>query len=231
MSKRLVLIGIVSAVLWQIITWISKGIPREICHFLDSVTGEMASREINQMAYGFYYQVNNNDMPTIIFLGIYCVLFLLMFLALRMVEKRSAKKHALGIVVLFSILFRILVWPSEPIHENDFYRYLWDGKSAVAGINPFKYAPSDLFMIEEGFEEEYFDEAEDVWLKVHPSSTADIKRLGTLIKLRDQNPLLYERIGHWQVPTIYPPVGQIVFALRNVPLIVPEIFDLPILRR
>ena len=42
------------------------------------------------------------------------------------------------------------------------------------------------------------------------------RRLDRLIKLRDENPLLYQRIGHWQVPTIYPPVAQAVFWLCSL---------------
>ena len=43
------------------------------------------------------------------------------------------------------------------IHENDIYRYVWDGKTSLHKINPFKYAPADLFMYEYGLSEDYYE--------------------------------------------------------------------------
>ena len=46
-------------------------------------------------------------------------------------------------ILCFSLLFRMIMWLSPPALSDDIYRYLWEGKLLVAGINPFTYAPSD----------------------------------------------------------------------------------------
>lgn len=45
---------------------------------------------------------------------------------------------AIVILILIKILFLFI----SPIGSLDFYRYLWDGKTIVNGINPYLYAPN-----------------------------------------------------------------------------------------
>ena len=51
--------------------------------------------------------------------------------------------HSLRWLIGFAILFRLTLLPHDPVATDDIYRYVWDGKVAAAGINPFQYAPSD----------------------------------------------------------------------------------------
>jgi len=55
----------------------------------------------------------------------------------------SNQNSLLAILVAFGILFRITVVPHQVIGSDDIYRYLWDGKVAASGINPFAYLPTD----------------------------------------------------------------------------------------
>jgi len=50
--------------------------------------------------------------------------------------------------VIFGLLFRLALMPTEPFLSDDIYRYLWDGKIFIAGINPYKYAPADIHLQE-----------------------------------------------------------------------------------
>jgi hypothetical protein len=50
--------------------------------------------------------------------------------------------------ILIGILFRMALMPSEPFLSDDIYRYLWDGKILAAGINPYKFAPLDIQLLE-----------------------------------------------------------------------------------
>jgi len=50
--------------------------------------------------------------------------------------------------ILFGVFFRLALIPSEPFLSDDIYRYLWDGKVFVAGINPYEYAPLDIYLEE-----------------------------------------------------------------------------------
>lgn len=49
----------------------------------------------------------------------------------------------LRFIIGFAILFRLTLLPHGPVATDDIYRYVWDGKVAAAGINPFQYAPSN----------------------------------------------------------------------------------------
>jgi hypothetical protein len=49
----------------------------------------------------------------------------------------------LWLIIGFAVLFRLTLLPHHPVATDDIYRYVWDGKVAAAGLNPFQYAPSD----------------------------------------------------------------------------------------
>lgn len=216
MKNTLETIGIVSFALWWIVLNLTKGLPESLCRWIDALTQHLFTDEIMNMANGFYYDVNNNDMPTVIFLIIYTILFILYFCGVKVSERRRSGKIDVFVILLFAVAFRAVSISGEMIHENDIYRYLWDGKTAKHGINPYKYAPSNLFMYEEDYEEDYYDDFYDVTYSAENFAQEDAERLNTLIKLRDENPMHFERIGHKHVPTIYPPVAQIIFWLSSV---------------
>lgn len=213
LRAQLIVLGVFLCGLWAWVTAMSRGLPKLWCQLIDRATGELFTAQIMAMENGFYYQVDNNDMPTTAFLVLFFVAFLIVaYLTLR-VERAAADPVLLGWILGFAVVFRLVLLPGEPIHENDYYRYLWDGKSMVHGINPYKYAPSDLFMHEYHYSEDYYDDYNGVVLTAGEWEGEDATRLDRLLALRDDNRLFYERIGHWQVPTIYPPVAQAVFAL------------------
>jgi len=213
MNKSLIIIGTICALLWGFITALTFGIPEKFIQWIDWITFHKVSREVNQMANGFYYDVSNNDMPTIAFLILFGIIFFLVFFLTLLIYKNPPQKHALGLIILFSILFRMIILPGELIHENDIYRYIWDGKATAHGINPYKYAPADVFMYENGYVDDYYDEYHEVTIKAKTFTDKDTQNLETLVELRDENPTFYKRIGHWQVSTIYPPMTQLLLIL------------------
>ncbi|MGE4233085.1 MAG: hypothetical protein AB7F43_07130 [Bacteriovoracia bacterium] len=40
-----------------------------------------------------------------------------------------------------AVVARVILWFSSPILENDYWRYLWDGRVLAHGINPYLYVP------------------------------------------------------------------------------------------
>ena len=56
-------------------------------------------------------------------------------------EPRAMTRAVGGILVVAAIL-RAIVLPIEPI-STDINRYVWDGRVQAAGINPYRYLPSD----------------------------------------------------------------------------------------
>lgn len=53
----------------------------------------------------------------------------------------EADGWALFIVVSFAILFRAAALPQDSILDDDLYRYVWDGRMWLNGINPYLYPP------------------------------------------------------------------------------------------
>ncbi len=47
------------------------------------------------------------------------------------------------VILGFAILFRVSLLPHQPVCSEDLYRYLWDGKVIMHGVNPYAYAPDD----------------------------------------------------------------------------------------
>ena len=54
--------------------------------------------------------------------------------------QKSGSARAL---ILFGLLFRLTMWNSPVSLSDDIYRYVWDGRVQLAGMNPYRYAPED----------------------------------------------------------------------------------------
>ena len=46
------------------------------------------------------------------------------------------------VIVLWAILFRATLLAGDPHLSDDIYRYIWDGRVQLAGLNPYSFAPS-----------------------------------------------------------------------------------------
>jgi hypothetical protein len=53
----------------------------------------------------------------------------------------AGRRALLGILGA-ALLFRLLLLPTAPTLSTDLYRYLWDGRLAVAGVSPFRHPPN-----------------------------------------------------------------------------------------
>lgn len=72
--------------------------------------------------------------------GVAVVLYLVaLWLVVRGV---AAGRGALGIILGFALVFRILMLWTPVYLSSDPYRYLWDGRVQLAGVNPYRYPPA-----------------------------------------------------------------------------------------
>ncbi|MBI3797605.1 MAG: hypothetical protein HY268_11655 [Deltaproteobacteria bacterium] len=72
------------------------------------------------------------------------LLFIPYCLALRLIWRRAEPTpSALTVLLAFALLFRLPLLATEPRLSTDLYRYLWDGRVQMAGINPYRYPPED----------------------------------------------------------------------------------------
>lgn len=193
MNRLLFAVGIFLALIWLAVALISFGLPIFVCNAIKAVTFGAFSSAIDTLHNGFYYEVPNKNMPTAAFLVLFSMAFFIYLAIVVRIGKSPTSVNSFGIVIIFSILFRLILLPSVAIHENDFYRYLWDGKSFKNGINPFKYAPAE----------------------VNSANAETNQEIRQLKELRDKNPLYFERINHNGIPTIYPPAAQTIFAAAS----------------
>lgn len=65
------------------------------------------------------------------------IYFILVFL----LNKTKVEKKELILIALIFLILKINFITINPIGSDDYYRYLWDGKVQVNGINPYKYLP------------------------------------------------------------------------------------------
>lgn len=94
----------------------------------------------------FYFFAEGPD-EVLLFIGVNGVTFLLLSILVRRMksEMPSAENErgAVLLIVAFGVLFRLSLVPHPAVGSDDIFRYLWDGKVAAAGINPFSYLPTD----------------------------------------------------------------------------------------
>jgi len=68
----------------------------------------------------------------------------ILFVAAGWLTLRSRPSHVtFSIVLIFAALFRLSLLFAPPYLSDDIYRYIWDGRVQAAGINPYRYAPTD----------------------------------------------------------------------------------------
>ena len=91
-------------------------------------------------------------------------------------QDNSSSRKVLWAIIIFALMFRLTLLPATP--SDDIYRYLWEGKLQLNGINPYSHPPesSSLEHLRDGF---------------------------------------FSDINHKHLPTIYPPLTLMVFAIAD----------------
>ncbi len=140
-------------------------------------------------SYGHGYQ----DRPILGFVGVYGLVFIVYAVAVWRVKRQATEAAPFTLVLIFAALFRLVVLFSEPIQEDDFYRYLWDGKVVASGLNPYRFTPREV--------------------QTGNGKEGPLQPYRELTETDARFALLLSRINHPDVPTLYPPVAQAVFGL------------------
>lgn len=146
----------------------------------------------------FIYGKGHLHRPIIAFLFVYAGAFGCYLLAVRtllQLPQRQDKEHSstVWIILGFALLFRGVLLFSNPIQEDDFYRYLWDGKVVASGLNPYRFAPRTV-----------------------QEKNSRHEELTAYAQLAEDDPhmaFILSRVNHAHIPTIYPPFTQAVFGL------------------
>jgi len=64
-------------------------------------------------------------------------------LALGLIRRRTASRPGLALILGVAVAMRIVALFAPPFLSSDVYRYVWDGRVLAAGINPYRYIPTD----------------------------------------------------------------------------------------
>ena len=64
-------------------------------------------------------------------------------LALGLTRRCTASRRGLAVILGTAAVLRIVVLAAPPVLSSDIYRYIWDGRVLAAGINPYRYIPTD----------------------------------------------------------------------------------------
>jgi len=113
----------------------------------------------------------------------------LVYLSILWTRREDEFSWRLGFIIISAgFIFRLIMMPSTPMLEDDYYRYLWDGAVTAEGFNPFKYAPESV--------------------------TADADAVPPQLKeLAVGSHDVIDRINFPGLRTIYPPTAQAAFAV------------------
>ena len=63
--------------------------------------------------------------------------------AIGLVERSAINRWTLPVILAVALAARLVAAFHPPFLSTDIYRYVWDGKVQLAGINPFRYIPAD----------------------------------------------------------------------------------------
>ncbi|MYF93637.1 MAG: hypothetical protein F4184_16665 [Gemmatimonadetes bacterium] len=68
--------------------------------------------------------------------------FLCYVFAAYLVLRRGGLPGRPHLILGAALVFRLTLWWSPATLSDDIFRYVWDGRVQLAGINPYLYAPS-----------------------------------------------------------------------------------------
>jgi hypothetical protein len=111
-------------------------------------------------------------------------------LVYRSADLRLDQTRSIMILILLSgLIARLILFSSQPILENDYQRYLWDGAATAHGYNPFEFSPATI---------------------------SRDGQAGPFAQLAEEGRATLGRIGHKELTTIYPPIAQGAFAVAHL---------------
>lgn len=120
-----------------------------------------------------------------------CLLCLSSVLYLAAVRFASGQRGEMRFAFVFGtgLVMRAAGFFAQPVLEDDYFRYLWDGAVAAEGINPYLFSPYEAVSGKAG---------------------------EALETLAAESGAVAERINHPHLTTIYPPATQVFFAVSHL---------------
>ena len=149
------------------------------------------------LSHSFVFGVGHTERPILLLLVLYglgCVATWWAFLSIRPEKPELVLSKRMMWILGVSLLARLFLFSSTLVQETDPYRYLWDGNAVLHGVNPYRYAPSQIDSVVPS------TPREEAW----QASTRT-----------EEGYQVFSRINHPGVRTVYPPLAQGLFALAQ----------------
>lgn len=134
------------------------------------------------------YDSDPQKTDKILFVAQRILIGILFFLAIINITKLPVKESWIAWIIFTGLMARIIIIPSSPILEDDFYRYLWDGAVTANEFNPYYLSPLQV-------------------QQQHPDVPEKI------LKLAEESGDVIKKINHPKIRTLYPALAQIIFAI------------------
>jgi alpha-1,6-mannosyltransferase len=100
-----------------------------------------------ELCYGLLYAADSLETTLTIFIAVNATVYVLLALVVWRCSVQEpdipSPKATLALIFGFGMLFRLTLVPHPPVASDDIYRYLWDGRVAAHGINPYALPPQD----------------------------------------------------------------------------------------
>lgn len=84
----------------------------------------------------------SSDVRIAAFVATLCVAGALWLLAVAVVRRHRLPPRTIWLVLAIAVAMRLLALVAPPILSSDIYRYVWDGRVQLAGINPYRHVPA-----------------------------------------------------------------------------------------
>lgn len=150
----------------------------------------------------FAFESEVKSRPLILFIVLVTVMFVTHWFAFQVALKLRISGRLVAGIWAVAIATRLLILPSHPIQEVDLYRYLWDGRVTCGGVSPYRYPPATVIAsIDNRSPSE--TRSSEPRLAALAQAAAESESVATILR----------RVHFADLPTVYPPVSQAVFAL------------------
>jgi len=141
----------------------------------------------------FHYDAPLSTYPVITFVALEMLAGGIYLRLIWLIPGRRDDRMLFVFVLGVGLAVRAATMCSEPILEDDFYRYLWDGAVVAEGHDPYRYSPAEVIAAERGADN-----------ALRPLALSD---------RTDDSIALLRHINYPQLTTVYPPITQGAFAL------------------
>lgn len=157
------------------------------------------------IADGFAYQIPWPERPTITAVILMMTAGVGYLFVIRAFHRGLMHRSLLAGLFVVGVLLRLMWLGSEPIYEDDSYRYFFDGAMVANGLNPYVHTPADALPTQ------LLPLAGELGAVEETVTDPD---LVVLREIAESGPV--DRVAYPYIRTIYPPVSQAFFALHHV---------------